>query len=177
MLPRSRVTIGTGAGAPDVDDIQKLEAIRDVMDYAARVTIQTALAKPMRSIRARPIALGILALMSLAVTAFAFLAEPDWVFGPAPAGASAEERDAHLRYAMFLAAQRIESLRDSTGEAPPSLQAIGEDWSGLSYQPMELGGFELRGRTAAGDEIVFKSGESLAALVTDVRPWLRGAAR
>jgi hypothetical protein len=173
-LPKSRVTIGSGAGAPDVDDIEKLEAIRDVMEYAAHVTIQTALAKPMRSVRARPIGLAILAVLSLAVAAFTFVAEPDWVFGPAPTGAAVEEQDAHLRYAMFLAAQRIESLRDSTtGEAPASLAAIGEDWSGFGYQVLELGDFELRGRLASGDDIVYKSGESLGALAQDARPWLR----
>lgn len=172
------MTIGSGKGAPDVDDIEKLEAIRDVMDYAARVTIQTALAKPMRSVRARPIVLGIVALLCISVTAFTFLAEPDWVFGPAPSSVPVAERDAHMRYAMFLAAQRIHSLRDSaTGEVPASLTAIGEGWSELSYKPLELGEFELRGRTAGGDDIIYKSGESLAALLKDVRPWLRAGGR
>lgn len=172
------MTIGSGPGAPDVDDIEKLEAIRDVMEYAAHVTIQTALAKPMRSYRARPIALGVTALLCLALTAYTFLSEPDWVFGPEPSRVTATEREAHLRFAMFLAAQRIQSLRDSaTGEAPASLALIGEDWSGLQYQPLGLGEFELRGLTPSGDEIVFKSGEDLGALVKDVRPWLRRTAR
>ncbi len=160
-----------------MDDIAKLEAIREVMDYAARVTIQTAMAKPMRSVRARPIVLGIGALLCLAVTAFAFTAEPDWVFGPSPSDAPAVERDAHLRFAMFLAAQRIQSLRDTTGAAPPSLAVIGEEWPGLSYQALGLGEFELRGRTATGDEIVYKSGEPMSALIRDVRPWLRARPR
>jgi len=177
-LPRSRVTIGSGAGAPDVDDIEKLEAIRDVMEYAAHVTIQTALAKPMRSYRARPIMLGVTALLCLALTAYTFLSEPDWVFGPQPSAVTAAEHDAHLRFAMFLAAQRIQSMRDSaTGAAPASLAQIGEDWSGLQYQALDLGEFELRARAADGDEIVFKSGEDLGALVKDVRPWLRRTAR
>ena len=172
MLPKSRVTIGTGAGAPDADDIEKLEAIREVMEYAAHVTIQTALAKPMRSFRARPIVLGVTALLCIAVAAYTFTAEPDWVFGPSPAAASAAQRDAHLRYAMFLTAQRVEAMRDSAGQPPASLADIGEDWSGLGYAVFDLGVFELRGRMG-GDEIVYKSGEDVRAFLKGARATLR----
>ena len=147
------------------------------MEYAARVTIQTALAKPMRSVRIRPIALGLLGLMAIVVAAFTFLSEPDWVFGPSPAAVEPARHEAHLRYAMFLAAQRIESLRDSTGAPPSSLAEIGEDWSGLEYTVAGLGVFELRGRTPSGDEIAFKSGEDLAALLGDARSWLKERGR
>lgn len=174
-LPRSRVTVGQ-AGAPSVEDIEKLEAIRDVMEYAARVTVQTALAKEMKSFRARPILLGILATLSLALAAFTFTAEPDWVFGPSTASASPALRDAHLRYAMFLAVQRLESSRDSvTREPPATLAEVGEDWSGFEYRVLGLGVFELRARGASGDEIVFKSGEDLKALLGDGRRRLREA--
>ena len=171
------MTIGSGAGAPDADDLEKLQAIREVMDYAARVTIQTALAKPMRSLRIRPIALGLLALMALGVATFTFVSEPDWVFGPSADAAEPARHEAHLRYAMYLAAQRIESLRDSAGVPPASLAEIGEDWSGLEYTVRDLGVFELRGRTPSGDEITYKSGENLAALLGQARSSLKEAKR
>lgn len=167
------MTIGSGSGAPDADDIEKLEAIREVMDYAARVTIQTALAKPMRSVRARPIALGLLALMAISIAAFAFTSEPDWVFGPSPDAVAPARHEAHLRYAMYLAAQRIESQRDSAGVPPATLAEIGEDWSGLEYRVGDLGVFELRGRTPSGNEITYKSGEDLGALLGSARSTLK----
>lgn len=168
--------MGQGAGSPTVDDIEKLEAIRDVMEYAAKVTLETALAKPMRSYRARPIALGVLALLSLSLVAFTFLREPDWVFGPEPARVDPVEREAHLRYAMFLVAQRLESLRDSaTGSPPASLVETGDDWLGFDYRVLDLGVYELRARDAGGDEIVLKSGEDLSAFLRDGRKYLRTA--
>lgn len=175
-LPRSRVTIGQGAGAPTEDDIEKLEAIRDVMEYAAKITLETALAKPMRSYRARPIALGVLGLLSLSLVAFTFLREPDWVFGPEPALVDPARREAHTRYAMFLVAQRLESLRDSaTGNPPASLAETGDDWLGFDYRVFDLGVYELRGRTPGGGDIVLKSGEDLAAFLKDGRKHLREA--
>ena len=168
------MTVGQGAGSPTVDDIEKLEAIRDVMEYAAKVTLETALAKPMRSYRARPIALGILALLSLSLAAFTFLREPDWVFGPEPARIDPVQRDAHTRYAMFLVAQRLESLRDSvTGAPPASLAETGDDWLGFDYTVFDLGVYELRARGASGDEMVLKSGEDLSAFLQDGRKYLR----
>lgn len=171
-LPRSGVSVGS-RGATSADDMEKLQAIRDVMDYAVRVTIQTAMAKPMKSIRARPILLGILACVALAISTYTFVSEPDWVFGPAPAAAPPERSDAHLRFAMFLAAQRIEALRDSAGAPPASLAAIGEEWSGLEYRVFDLGVFELRGSAAAGGEIIYKSGEDLQTFLGDARTHLR----
>lgn len=143
------------------------------MEYAARVTIATALAKQMRSFRLRPIVLAVLALLSLSLAAYTFLREPDWVFGPEPAMADPARRNAHTRYAMFLVAQRIEALRDSSRLPPASLVETGDDWMGFEYQVHDLGVFELRGRDAAGDEIVFKSGESFVALFGDARAHLR----
>lgn len=171
-LPRSRVTVGQ-SGDLDADDIEKLEAIRDVMEYAAKVTRQYAVAKQMQSYRARPIALAALAVLILVLVVYTYLSEPDWVYGPEPV-ATVEERDAHLRFAMFLAAQRVESMRDSATRVPPAtLAQIGEDWSGLEYRVLDLGVFELRGRAANGDEIVYKSGEDLLAFLGDSRGWLR----
>ena len=144
------------------------------MDYAARVTLQTALAKPMQSVRARPIAAAILGVLALSLAAYTFLSEPDWVFGPAPKSADPATVNAHVRYSMFLAAQRLESMRDTvTGEPPATLAEAGEDWSGLEYRRLGLGVFELRGRNAAGDAITFKSGENLVAFLGDAKARLR----
>lgn len=47
---------------------------------------------------------------------------------------SAEEREAAVRFRIYLAAQAVEAYRDSVGRWPPSLAAVGFGDAGFVYQ-------------------------------------------
>lgn len=149
-------------------------AIAAVVEHAKRETRAVELARPMESYRGRPIVLALLAAASVALAAYTYVARPAWVFGPDPAVAAAGRRDAHLRYAMYLVAQRLTAWRDShDGALPRTMREIGEDWTAITYRPLDGGAFELRSSASDGQPIVVRSGDHLPVLAVGIAERLR----
>lgn len=149
-------------------------AIAAVVEHAKRETLAVELARPMESYRGRPIVLALLAAASVALATYTYVARPAWVFGPDPAVAAAERRDAHLRYAMYLVAQRLTAWRDSHGGAlPRTMREIGEDWTAITYRPLDGGAFELRSSASDGQPLVVRSGDPLPVLAVGIVEQLR----
>jgi hypothetical protein len=156
------------------DDLEKAEAIRAVVEGAVRFTREVAAAKPMQSYRSRPIVLAAIAVPCLALALFTSLARPQWVFGPNPAAASTAQREAHIRFAMFLVAQRLYAYRDANqGQLPRSLLEIGEEWPGLIYTNLGGSVFELRSIDSLVPPISFRSDGDERALLGQSRTYLR----
>jgi hypothetical protein len=112
------------------DEVVKRQAIADVMEHAVRMTRAVTLARPMESWPWRPLILASVAALTLLFTLTAFIAFPDWVFGSSPSLMSAERREAGLRMAMFLTAERLLAYRDARGSLPASLEDVGESCPG-----------------------------------------------
>ena len=90
------------------------------------------------------------------------------MFG-APTAVS-EEREAHLRFAMFLAMQRLIAHRDANGGVlPQSLSDVGEDWPGVSYHVIGDSVFELRAIGDAAQVLTLRSDRDARAFV-DLSP-------
>lgn len=153
-------------------DLEKAEAIRDVMQHAVTMSQAVALAKEMKSWPLRPITLAVIAIASLALTAYTFLAEADWAYGPDPAAVAPARHDAHLRFALFLTAQRLEAFREANGTLPGSLAEAGEDWPAVDYQPTDSI-FVLRARAASGEPIVLQSNADMKVFLGNSRGQLR----
>ncbi len=154
------------------DELEKQLALRDVMDYAVRVTRAVQAAKQMVSYRARPMFLALVSIPLLFTALYAWAARPAWVFGPDPVRVAPARQMAYTRFAMYLAAQRVEEHRVSRGVLPGSLGELGEDWAGMSYRPLSASVFELTapGRVA---EIVFQSDQPVLAFLGQSVPQLR----
>jgi hypothetical protein len=143
--------------ADETDDAIKEAMVREVVDHAARVTRAAELARPMESYRARPMVLTFLAIFSLAVASYAYAARPSWVFGPQQEHMPMEQRQAHVRYAMFLAAEAVLAFRDSAGGVlPRTLHQSGAAWPGMSYHP-DAAEFTLRARVDSANVIEYRS--------------------
>lgn len=144
-------------GGEAADELEKAQALRDVMEHAVTQTIAVALAKEMKSWRARPIILAAVAVLSLVLSAYTLTAEADWAFGPDPAAVAPETREAHLRFAMFLVAERLEAHRAATnGALPQTLAEIGESWPGIEYR-VAGDSYTLVGRDRSEGEITFRN--------------------
>lgn len=166
------ITLNITLGDEPASDLEKAEAIRDVLQHAASMAQEVALAKEMKSWPVRPITLAVLATLSLALSAYTFVGEPDWAFGPDPASVAPARHDAHLRFAMFLAAERVEAFRAANGTLPATLTEVAEEWTGLEYEPAEST-FVLRAPGARGEAIVLESAADLTAFLGDSRRQLR----
>ena len=146
------------------EDLEKAKAILDVMQHSARFTRAVALAKPIQSFKGRSFIVMGIALPLLIVTTLAYVTRSEWVFGANPTAGSVDRREAYQRYAMFLAANRVERFRDSTaGRLPQALLEIGEDWPGIGYTVVdrENGTYELHGTGVLADPIRYRSSQNL----------------
>src|SRR6185436_19765985 len=109
-----------------------------------------------------PFLLAVFSIPLLIVTIYAYAAKPDWVFGPSPARLEPARSQAYTKFAIYLAAQRIEAYRAARGVLPGSLGELEENWQGISYQPISATVFELSARGAAG-AIVYQSDQPVRA--------------
>ncbi len=90
-----------------------------------------------------------------------------------PESFTPEQLEASLRFQMYLAAQALEAYRDSAGEYPATLAAIGMDDAGLAYVPAESI-YAIVG-TVGSVHLTYRKGENLALLTVGVGQLSRGA--
>jgi hypothetical protein len=155
-------------------DEEKNRMLRDVVSYATTMEWETTSAKPMESYRLRPIVLVTAAVLSLLLGAYAFTAHPAWIYGPDPSRVPASRREGHMRFAMYLTAQRLFAYRDSTaGALPPSLKHVGENWYGLRYTVLDGGSFELEAFQESRRPLSFRSDNNPRILRDAAIPLLR----
>jgi len=154
------------------EELEKQLAIRDVMEYAVRETRAVQLAKLMVSYSSRPMLLALIAVPSLIVALYAHAARPDWAFGPDPVRMQPARKQAYTKFAMYLAAQKVEAYRAAQGRLPGSLGELDEDWAGMSYRALSPTVFELSAKGESG-EIVFQSDKPARAFVGSSVTYLR----
>lgn len=151
--------------AADLDDDEALKAqlLAEVVAHAKRETRAVMLAKVMESYGARPFIVTLLGLIALTITTYTYVARAEWVFG-APVAVS-EQREGHLRFAMFLTTQRLLAYRDSNqGTLPGSLLEVAEDWPGVTYRAFGDTLFELRAQGDSG-QMTLRSDRDASAFV------------
>lgn len=148
----------------DPDELLKQQLLADVVAHAKRETRAVMLAKVMESYASRPFIVAFIALIAISITAYSYLTRSEWVFG-APVVAS-QARESHLRFAMFLAGQRVAAYRDSTGGyLPQSLEQLGESWPGVTFHASGDTLFELRALSDSGQVMVLRSDRDARAFV------------
>jgi len=144
-------------------------ALRDVMQHAVREQREITDPKPLDRRRSRRIVVAIVCVALLALSAYSWLARPEFIWGPSARSVPVERRDASLRFTMYLLARRIEAFRKSQGSYPASLDALGPAPAGISFHALGDSAFELRA-TNNGTPIVFRSQDAPDA-------FLRGSPR
>jgi hypothetical protein len=148
----------------DEDELLKQQLLADVVAHAQRETRAVMLAKVMESYASRPFIVFFIGLVALGITTYSYLTRSEWVFG-APVAVS-QARESHLRFAMFLAAQRVAAYRDSTGGyLPQSLQQVGETWPGMTFHASGDTLFELRAPGDSGQVMTLRSDRDARAFV------------
>ena len=147
----------------DADELLKQQLLEEVVQHAKRETRAVMLAKAMESFKTRPFIVMLVALMAVAVTAYSYVTRAEWVFG-APSVAS-REREGHLRFAMFLATQRVTAYRDANLVLPGSLLEVGENWPGVTYRALGDSLFEVSAQSDSGTVMTLRSDRDARAFV------------
>ena len=173
LRPSRTLPSGTKGPPVDPDEAEKLAALADVVQAATAFEQAVAAAKPMESWRSRPIVLAAIAIPCLAIFLYSQFAQPEWVYGPDAGKVAPAERDAHLRFAMYLVAQRLDAHRAQTGAVPETLLEIGEDWRDIHYSVLSRSEYELRAAPDSSKALVFHSGDDPVAFLGSSRQQLR----
>jgi hypothetical protein len=174
QVPSTGVARGTAEEA--ADELEKAQAILDVVQHSARFTRAVAFAKPIESYLLRPIILAAIAVLMLVVTGASYATRAEWLFGANPTPPSADRREGYQRFTMYLLAHRVNHYRaQNNGRMPPSLAAVGEDWPGIEYAVVDLRGrgvFELRSEVD-GQRLTYRSSQDVDTFLAGSERFLR----
>jgi len=144
--------------------MERALALRDVMDHAVRVQREITDPSRLRRRNLRAIALTVLCVPLIALSAYSWIARPEVIWGPRGRVVPPLRSEAELRVAMFLLAQRLEAYRRLQGSYPKSLAAIDEDPHGIRYDVNGDSAFALS-VTRDGKGIVLRSSDNAEAFL------------
>lgn len=85
-------------------------------------------------------------LLALAATLYVWIGAPSWARVDSPPPPTAAHREASLRLAIYLQAQRVEMYRERTGELPERLAQTGPPLPGIRYTRTPRGTYHLEGQ-------------------------------
>ena len=109
-----------------------------------------------RPSKARLAAMVAVLVPLLALAGYSWFARPEFIWGKRPPPPTIAEQDANMRMALFLLGARLDAHREDQGFYPASLEAIGEQAPGVTYELVADSIFELRG-LAGRHVVVFRS--------------------
>lgn len=167
----SRASTGAPQGHAASEQLARAQMLSEVMGHI----VETSKAPPPKKTRGPWVQLTVI-VVSLAFTAYAWLARPAWLWGEGSRPEPPREARANERFAIWVLAQQIEHYRAARGTLPANLGALGDSVPGVTYRRVDSASFELHG-SAAGDPIVYTSGESADAFLVSATSVVRHGAR
>jgi hypothetical protein len=172
MSPQPRR--GSQHNGDRTDDMERALALRDVMDHAVRVQREITAPRPIRGRLAGRIGALLVCVPLLGFSAYSYVVRPEFIWGQA-LETSPVQRDAGLRFGMYLLAQRIESYRAQTGHYPESLEAVDGAPDGMRYRLISESAFELRSDNDSA--VVLRSTEPVDAFLGNSPQVIQGLAK
>ena len=125
---------------------------------AQRLTTEQADALRRKRIM-RPAIMGVVLVVAL----YLAFSPPAWLQPPAAPVPTAAEREAGIRFAVFLQAQQVEHFRATRGRLPGSLAEAGSPLPGIRYHILTGTSYELQSETDRA--IRYTSSDSLHAFL------------
>ena len=139
-------------------------ALRDVMDHAVKLQREITEPKPLRRSRGKEIVAALFCVPLIAISAYSWIARPEFIWGPKERAIAPQRQEANLRLSMFLLARRIESHQKAAGAYPVSLTALGTSTDGVSYRVTSDSTFELSA-TLNGKPLVLHSSDDAGSFL------------
>jgi hypothetical protein len=143
-------------------EVERALALKEVMDHAVKVQKETTGPFGRRKKTGRIWAAVIICVPLLALSVYSYVAKPEFIWGPKDT-MSPVVREANVRFALFLMAQRVEAYHEAHGSYPATLDAI-EPAPDVRYRLMSDSVFEMRSM-GNGAEIVFRSDQDVSAFL------------
>jgi len=109
-------------------------------------------------------AISAAAVLSLALCAYLYIEQPQWLFPGAAVPETVAIKEASLRIGMANVAQHVERHRQRTGALPRTLTEAGTRTDGMSYEPLGSTTWRLVGSNGA-IELTLTSQDSLPRFI------------
>lgn len=101
--------------------------------------------------------------LALIITLVLAFRPPAWLLPPPQPTPTASEREAGIRFAMYLQAQQIEHFRATRGRLPSQSSEAGQPIPGVQY--LVISGTRYQLRSTADSSIRYNSSDSLNAFL------------
>ena len=153
----------TGTPTPRPSSASERKKLIDEYEQSKRSEAERHSNETVQAIRRkRTTRMVILGSILLACLVLAFK-PPAWIL-PAPQPTpTAAEREASIRFAIYLQAQQIEHFRAARGRLPSTLAEVGAPLPNVQYLALSATSYQLR--STGNDAIVFNSTDSLNAFL------------
>lgn len=110
----------------------------------------------------------VLTIAMIAVSAYSWVARPQFIWGAPVEPPPPQIQQADMRISMFLFGMKVDRFRKKNGAYPETLAALGDSIRGIRYVLLNDSTFELRAK-AANHEIVFRSDTTAADFLGEAR--------
>ena len=159
-----------GAQPPRPSSASERKKLIEEYEQTKRLESERYTTEQARALRrkrlARPVGLAVLLVVAL----YLALNPPAWILpSPVPVPTAAE-REAGIRFAVYLQAQQIEHFRTTRGRLPATLAEAGPPFPGIRYIVVSATHYQLRSdidsavRFSSTDSVHAFLGESMAQL-------------
>jgi hypothetical protein len=128
-----------GQPAPKKADVNAIVA--DLMEEVRQSSTGPA---PKRKLS--PVLTAAVLMLLLAACAWIWVAPPTWLVPPPPPAPSLAVREASMRVALVLHAQRVQTFRQQHGRLPLSAREAGLSDEDIAYRKIDDQSFEVSGR-------------------------------
>jgi hypothetical protein len=151
--PSQPVPRPSTAGRPS--NVDRALALRDVVQHAISTEKEFQKKSVTKRSNTRLVAMLAVAIPLLGLSIWSWVARPAFIWGGAPAMAPVQET-ANLRVTLYVLGLRIKQYRAAQGYFPASLEVLGENVPGVTYQVVSDSVFELRA-VAGRQPVIFRS--------------------
>jgi hypothetical protein len=153
----------TGAPAPQPSSASERKKLIAEYEDAKRSEADRFSSEQAQALRRRQLVRPVTLTIIMLVLTFLAITPPAWILPPPVPAPTAAERNASIRFAIYLQAQQLERFRGARGRLPTDMTEVGEPLPGIRYDLASPTTYILRSTTDSS--IRYHSSESLSAFV------------
>jgi hypothetical protein len=152
-----------GAPPPRPSSASERKKLIEEYEQAKRSEVERHTSEKAEGVRRKKITRAVILGTVLVVLLFLAISPPAWILPPPQPVPTAAEREASIRFSMYLQSQQIEQFRTNRGRLPSTLEEAGPPLPNIQYTMVSGTNYLLR--STANNAIEFNSTDSAHAFL------------